>query len=64
MLNVVACSRALPSMTSRPPDFYAEVLGLTVEDGQQPGIIELRGAGHDAVTVYPKPDHRRPRSRS
>ena len=37
--------------------FYQDTLGLTVRDGQQPGIIELRGAGHDAVTVYPKADH-------
>lgn len=37
--------------------FYGKTLGLTVGEGQQPGIIEVHAAGHDAVTVYPKPDH-------
>jgi catechol 2,3-dioxygenase-like lactoylglutathione lyase family enzyme len=37
--------------------FYRDTLGLEVKDGQQPGIIELHGAGHDAITVYPKADH-------
>jgi catechol 2,3-dioxygenase-like lactoylglutathione lyase family enzyme len=37
--------------------FYTDILGLDVADGQQPGIIELRVAGHDAITVYPKPDY-------
>lgn len=37
--------------------FYRDTLGLEVRDGPQPGIIELHGAGHDAITVYPKADH-------
>ena len=37
--------------------FYADVLGIEVNEGPM-GILELRLAGHEMpVIVYPKPDH-------
>ena len=38
--------------------FYGETLGLPVEDGDQPGLIQIKGEGSQApVVIYPKPFH-------
>ena len=35
--------------------FYGETLGLDVEDGDQPGLIQITNAGRAPVVIYPKP---------
>ena len=38
--------------------FYGQTLGLPVEDGDQPGIIQIKGDGRDPqFVIYPKPFH-------
>ena len=37
--------------------FYGETLGLDVEDGDQPGLIQITHAGQAPVVIYPKPFH-------
>jgi catechol 2,3-dioxygenase-like lactoylglutathione lyase family enzyme len=38
--------------------FYGQTLGLPVEDGDQPGLIQIRGnGGQPPVVIYPKPFH-------
>ena len=44
--------------TEKAREFYGKKLRLDVRDGEQPGILEIHGAGGTPVLVYPKPDHR------
>jgi predicted enzyme related to lactoylglutathione lyase len=38
--------------------FYGQTLGLPVEDGDQPGIIQIKGIGSEPqFVIYPKPFH-------
>ena len=37
--------------------FYGQILGLDVREGQQEGILEIHGKSSFPVLVYPKPDH-------
>jgi predicted enzyme related to lactoylglutathione lyase len=37
--------------------FYAEVLGLQVEDTEMPGVFHLHIAGSNRILVYAKPNH-------
>ena len=37
--------------------FYGETLGLDVQDGEQPGLIQITNAGQAPVVIYPKPFH-------
>ena len=43
--------------TAKARSFYADTLGLQVEDLGMGGLLGLRLAGGGQVMVYPKPDY-------
>lgn len=43
--------------TQKAKQFYGEVLGLEVKEGEMPGIITLEIEGGTHILVYPKPNH-------
>lgn len=43
--------------TAKAKAFYQEVLGLTVEELEMPGLLKLDLKGGQQILIYPKPDH-------
>ena len=41
----------------RAKDFYGRTLGLEVNDGKMPGILNIKFAGGTEAIIYSKPNH-------
>jgi predicted enzyme related to lactoylglutathione lyase len=54
--NTKAFSGFSTNDITKAKEFYGNVLGLDVKDGEM-GLLELHIAGNNPIIIYPKPNH-------